>query len=203
MDMAFFCLAKVSPWVGSWTLFLMTAGCCEEHCWAGWKWNDHHWEHLFFSWLDLQHKVWGYEKNIQSCFQQLQNGGVAKSHSSEHHLDANASNVMCIAVICNSLYHILSQGQNFLPKLDSGSWWSLQAVNTTHTGAADELQLLWSTYTGEVCGEVFSVGGTPQWGSGRVWGVLPLRRKQWQCMMKSPQTPFPKSLHHWQGSTEN
>lgn len=125
MDMSFFCLTKVFPWVGSWTLFLMTAGCCEEHCWAGWKWNDHQWEHLLFFWHDLQHKVWDYEKNIQSCFQQLQSGGVAKSHNSEHHLDASASNVVCIAVICNSVYHILSQGQKFLPRLDSGSWWSL------------------------------------------------------------------------------
>lgn len=76
MDMtSFFCWAKVFPWAGSWALFLMTAGCCKEHCWAGWKWNDHQCEHLLFSWHDLQQKAWGCEKNIQSCFQQLQNGG--------------------------------------------------------------------------------------------------------------------------------
>lgn len=82
MDMTFFfCWAKVFPWAGSWTLSLMTAGCCEEHCWAGWKLipsqlNDHQCEHLLFSWHDLQQKAWGCGKNIQSSFQQLQNGGV-------------------------------------------------------------------------------------------------------------------------------
>lgn len=124
--MTFFCLVKVFPWIGSWTLFLMTAGCCEEHCWAGWKWNDHQWEHLLFSWHDLQHKAWGYEKNIQSCFQQLQNGGVAKSHNSEHHLDANASNAMWITVICN----YLQSGAEVSTQV--GFWKQMESVDSSH-----------------------------------------------------------------------
>lgn len=82
MDMTFFfCWTKVFPWAGSWTLFLMTAGCSEEHCWAGWKlippqWNYHLCEQLLFFWHDLQQEAWGCERNMKSGFQQSQNGGV-------------------------------------------------------------------------------------------------------------------------------
>lgn len=53
MDMTFFFYwAKVFPLAGSWTLFLMTAGCGEEHCWAGGKQNDHQWASTFLlAWL--------------------------------------------------------------------------------------------------------------------------------------------------------
>jgi len=53
------------------------------------------------------------------------------------------------------------------------------------------------THAGAVCGRLSPVGGTPGWSRGRVWGVLPLRRKeqQRQRVMNWPQPPFPVPLY--------
>ena len=53
-------------------------------------------------------------------------------------------------------------------------------------------------HVGEVCGELSPVRGTSRWSRWRVWGVLPLRRKerQRQRVMNWPQPPFPVPLCH-------
>lgn len=137
MDMTFFfCWAKVFPWAGSWTLFLMTAGCLEEHCWAGWKlippqWNYHLCEQLLFFWHDLQQEAWGCEGTSSQAFSSHRMvewpfGKLkAKWHSFKHHFGANTSNAMNTTMICNSLYYIFRRGQKIVTGLDSGNWWTL------------------------------------------------------------------------------
>jgi len=65
----------------------------------------------------------------------------------------------------------------------------------THTGVVCE-EMQGRTHVGEVCGGLPPMGGTPHRNRGRVYGVLPLRRKerQRQCVVNSPQPPFPVPL---------
>ncbi|KAK4818051.1 LOW QUALITY PROTEIN: hypothetical protein QYF61_004578 [Mycteria americana] len=54
-------------------------------------------------------------------------------------------------------------------------------VEGTHAGAVhEELQPMGRTHVGAVHGELPPIGVTPRWSRGRVWGVLPLRRKEQQ-----------------------
>lgn len=55
------------------------------------------------------------------------------------------------------------------------------------------------THAGEVCRELFPVGGTPLWSRKRVWVVLALRRKECQSVTNWPQSPFLFLLCHWDG----
>ena len=77
----------------------------------------------------------------------------------------------------------------------------------THARAVhEELHPAGRTHAGAVRGGLSPVGGTPRWSRGRVWGVLPLRRKerQRQCVMNWPQPPFPVALRHSRrGGREN
>jgi len=44
-------------------------------------------------------------------------------------------------------------------------------------------QFMGRTHVGAVCGGLSPMGGTPGWSRVRVWGALPLRRKEWQTQL--------------------
>jgi len=69
----------------------------------------------------------------------------------------------------------------------------LHLVERTNAEAVcEELQPLGRTHIGEVHGALSSMSGTSCWSRGGVWGVLPLRRKEWQRqhVMNWPQPLF-------------
>ena len=75
--------------------------------------------------------------------------------------------------------------------------WRTASHRKDHAGAVHEdLQPMARTHIGEVCGELSPVRGTSHWSRGRMWEVLPLRRKdgQRQRVMNSLQSPFPVPL---------